>query len=105
LLLVFELGEEGFPVRLGLFFVELGGGLFFDDGGSDVVEEVHDFHDVFVVKLVGQLGQLGDEGLEEGGLLGAGGFGELFQDLVVSGFNLRECDTVNHVLDELDSFF
>lgn len=56
-LLVFEVGKEGFPVLLRLFFSESGGGLFFEDGGSDVLEEIQDFHDVFVVKLGGELGE------------------------------------------------
>jgi len=105
LFLVFELLEEFFPIRLSLLFKESGLGLFFNNSCSNAIEEVHDFHDVFVVKLVGQLSKLGNEWLEKSGLLSAGLFLELFQDLVVSGFNLSEGNTVDHVLNELNTFF
>lgn len=104
LFLVFEVGEEGFPILLALLFTESGGGLFFDDGGSDGLEEVQNLHDVFVVELGGKLSERGDEGLEKGGS-GGGGFLEFFEYFVVSDLNLGEGNTVDHVLDELDALF
>jgi len=45
-----------------------------------------------------------DEGLEKGGVLSISN-SELFEDLVVSSLDLSEGNTVNHMLDQLNSFF
>jgi len=48
------------------------------------------------------LGEGRDEGLEEGGVLSVVS-SELLEDLVVSGLDLGEGDTMNHVLDQLNT--
>lgn len=104
-LLVGEGGEEDFPISLGLLFVGGGDFLFVDDGLSDVVKEIEDLHNGFVVKsLGGELGEGRDEGLEHGGSLSTGG-SELLNHLLVSGLDLSEGNSVNHMLDKLDTFF
>jgi len=102
-LLALEGGEEGFPVTLGLFLVLLGELLLLNDTGADVLEEIQNLDDGLVVELGGELGEGGNEGLEEGGVLVVGG-SKLLEDLVVTGLDLGESDTVDHVLDELDAF-
>lgn len=50
------------------------------------------------------MGKRGDKGLEESGLLSVS-VSELVEDLVVSGLDLGESNTVNHVLDQLNTLF
>lgn len=102
-LLLDEVVKEGFPISLGLNFSISGNGLFFNESGSDVVEEGEDLHDVLVVQLSGQLGQRSDEWLEERSMF-ALVISKFLQNLVVSGLNLSESDSVDHVVDQLDSF-
>lgn len=103
-LLLDEVVKEVGPVLLGLGFSSSGNVLFFNKSGSDIVKEGEDLHDVLVVQLSGQLGQGSDEWLEEGSVF-ALVVSQFLQDLVVSGLNLSEGDSVDHVVDQLDSFF
>lgn len=102
-LLLDEVVKEDGPILLGLFFGLSGKGLFFNESGSDVVEEGEDLHDVLVVQLSGQLGQRSDEWLEERSMF-ALVISKFLQNLVVSGLNLSESNSVDHVVDQLDSF-
>lgn len=96
------MGQEDAPVFLGLELGLRGDGLFLDDSGSDVLQEGEDLHDVLVVELGGQLGQRGDQGLEQRGVLVLV-VSQLLQDFIVSALDLSESDSVDHVVDQLDS--
>lgn len=101
-LLLNEVVKEVSPVLLGLNLSLSGDVLLFNESGSDVVEESEDLHDVLVVQLSGQLGQGSDEWLEKRSVF-ALVVSQLLQDLVVSGLNLGEGNSVDHVVDQLDS--
>lgn len=103
-LLLNEVVKEVGPILLGLNLSLSGNALLFNKSGSDIVEEGEDLHDVLVVQLSGQLGQRSDEGLEQRSVF-ALVISQLLQDLVVSGLNLSEGNSVDHVVDQLDSLF
>jgi hypothetical protein len=98
-----EVGKEDFPISLGTFFSLAGEGLFFNDSRADVLEEFEDLHNVFVIEFGGKLGEGGDEWFEKRSVLVLV-ISEFFEDFVVSALDLGKCNSVDHVVDELNSF-
>jgi hypothetical protein len=103
LFLLGEVCKEDFPISLGAFFSLAGKGLFLNNSSADVLEELKDLHNVLVVELGGELGKRGNEWLEEGSVLVLV-VAELFKDFIVSALDLGEGNSVDHVVDELNSF-
>jgi hypothetical protein len=103
LLLLGKVAKENFPVSLCTLFSLARDCLFFNDAVADVLQQLEDLDNVLVVELGGELCERGDQWLEERSVLVLV-VSKLVEDLVVARLDLCESNTVDDVVDELNTF-